>query len=188
LAAAFAGLAQATGDKAWSVEAGAAQNFVRAMWRSKCGCFAVGTKVDGKTRNPYLALDAQAWPPMAIPGAAARYKTATALKKLRDGEGFAYSEAKEGFWTEGTAQVALLMELSGRDAEAAKFMNALEAMRAQVGSYYAAGTSELPTGFMLETDPTLPRQYFHITHLAAISWFTIAPRRYNPFAGTNVLP
>jgi hypothetical protein len=32
-----------------------------------------------------------------------------------DGDGFAYSEAKEGLWTEGTAQVALLLELSRRD-------------------------------------------------------------------------
>jgi hypothetical protein len=188
LAAAFTGLAKATGDKAWLVEANAAQNFVREMWRPKCGCFAVGTTEDGKTRNLFLALDAQTWPLLAIPGGAARYKVAMAQSKLRDGDGFAYSEAKEGLWTEGTAQVALLLELSRRDDEAVGFMKALDAMRAPDGSYYAASTRELPTGFMLETDPNQPRQYFHIAHLAAASWVAIAQMRYNPFTRTKALP
>jgi hypothetical protein len=188
LTAAFTGLARATGDKSWLVESRAAQDFVRVMWRPKCGCFAVGTTADGKTRNLYLALDAQTWPLLAIPGAAARYKAAMAQSKLRDGDGFAYSEAKEGLWTEGTAQVALLLELSGHDDEADNFMKAVNAMRAPDGSYYAASTRELPTGFMLETDPAQPRQYFHIAHLAAVSWAAIAQRRYNPFTGTNSLP
>lgn len=188
LAAAFTGLAQATGDKTWLVEALAAQSFVRTMWRPKCGCFAVGTTEDGKTRNLYRALDAQTWPLLAIPGAATRYRTAMAPGKLRDGDGFAYSAAKEGLWTEGTAQVALLLELSGRKDEAAKFMKAVDAMRARDGSYYAASTKELPTGFMLDTDPSQPRQYFHIRHLAAVAWVAIAERRYNPFTGTHALP
>ena len=103
-------------------------------------------------------------------------------------EGFAYSEAKEGLWTEGTAQVALFMNLSGREEEADRLMKAVEAMRTSDGSYFAASARELPTGFMLETDPTQPRQYFHIAHLAALSWVAIAQRRYNPFTGTNALP
>jgi hypothetical protein len=188
LAAAFGGLAQATGDESWLVEGHAARDFVQAMWRPECGCFAVGTIEDGKTRNAYLALDAQTWPLLAISGAAARYQAAMAPGALRDGEGFAYSEAKEGLWTEGTAQVALLLALSGRQDEAAGFMKAVDAMQAPDGSYYAANTKELPTGFMLETDPTQPRQYFHIAHLAAASWAAIAQRRYNPFTGTHGLP
>jgi hypothetical protein len=188
LAAAFEGLAQTTGNTTWLVEAGAAEKFVRAMWRQKCGCFAVGTKEDGKTRNLYVALDAQTWPLLAIPGASSRYKESMPQSKLRDGEGFAYSEAKEGIWTEGTAQAALFLELSGRKDEADRFMKTLDGMRAPDGSYYAASTRQLPTGFMLETDPTQPRQYFHIAHLAALSWAAIAERRYNPFTRTNGLP
>jgi len=188
LVAAFTGLARATGDKTWRVEARAAQKFVHAMWRPECGCFAVGTAEDGKTRNLYLALDAQTWPLLAIPEAAARYKAAMAPSKLRDDDGFTYSEAKEGLWTEGTAQVAPLLELSGQNDEAAGFMKAVHSMQAPDGSYYASSTKELPTGFMLETDPTQPRQYFHIAHLAAVSWAAIAERRYNPFTGTSALP
>lgn len=190
LAAAFSSLARITGDRKWRTPARAAQKFVRAMWSAKCNCFAVGTIEDGKTRNPYLALDAQIWPLLALPGGAAKYDAAfvTAQNRLRDGAGFAYSEAKEGLWTEGTAQVALYLTLSGRKSEADSFMAAVEAMRAADGSYYAASTHELPTGFMLETDPTQPRQYFHIPHLAAVSWAAIASRRYNPFTRSDALP
>ena len=188
LAAAFTGLAHATGDKSWLVQTRAARNFVRAMWQPKSGCFAVGTTEDGKTRNPYLALDAQTWPLLAIPGAATRYKTAMAQGKLRDGDGFAYSQAKEGLWTEGTAQVALLLELSGRQDESDKFIKAVDAMRSPDGSYYAANARELPTGFMSETDPTQQRQYFHLAHLAAVSWAVMAQERFNPFTGTSSLP
>jgi len=189
LAAAFSGLARATGDKKWTSASHAAQKFVHAMWSAECSCFAVGTTDDGKTRNPYLALDAQIWPLLALPDAA-KYGDAltTAQSKLRDGDGFAYSEAKEGLWTEGTAQVALYLILSGRKAEAESFMAAVDAMRAADGSYFAASTHELPTGFMLETDPTQPRQYFHIAHLAAVSWAAIADRHYNPFTRTETLP
>jgi hypothetical protein len=188
LAAAFAGLARATGDAGWRQEARAAEHFVHAMWRADCGCFAVGTVQDGKTANPYLALDAQTWPLLALPGAAARYDVRAAQARLSDGGGFAYSQAKEGLWTEGTAQVALLLALSGREAEAAQYRNMVEGMRTPDGSYFAANTKELPTGFMLETDPSQPRQYFHIAHLAALSWAALAQTRYNPFTGTHALP
>lgn len=188
LAAAFAGLARATGSKAWRAEANAALKFVRAMWRPKCGCFAVGTGKDGKTLNLYLALDAQTWPLLAIPKAAGAYEPAIAQAELRVGDGFAYSEAKEGIWREGTAQVALLLQLLGRDDEARKLMTSLEALRAPSGSYFATSARELPTGFMLETDPTQPRQYFRVEHLAAVAWVAIAQTRMNPFTGTQALP
>jgi hypothetical protein len=190
LAAAFLGLAQATRDSKWLRQARAAQRFVRAMWTPSCSCFAVGTGEDGITHNPYLALDAQLWPLLAMPGAASRYGAAITIaeNKVSDGGGFAYSEAKDGLWTEGTAQVALFMELSGRETEAESFIGAVDTMQASDGSYYASSTQELPTGFMLETDPTQPRQYFHIAHLAAVSWAAIASRRYNPFARKSALP
>jgi hypothetical protein len=188
LAAAFTRLAQATGDSSWRIDARAAESFVHIMWRPECSCFGAGTGEDGATRNSYLALDAQVWPLLAIPGAAARYPAAMTQEKLRVGEGFSYGEAKAGFWTEGTAQMALLLALAGRDAEAARLLQAVEAMRAPGGSYYAAGSGELPTGFMLDTDPTQPRQYFRIPHLAALSWVALAQQRYNPFTATRALP
>ena len=160
------------------------------MWDTSCDCFAVGTTEDGITRNHYLALDAQLWPLMALPEAAKRFSGAarTAETRLNYDDGFSYSEAKEGLWTEGTAQAALYMELSGREAEARNLLVAVDTMRAADGSYFASSTRDLPTGFMLETDPTQPRQYFHIEHLAAVSWAAIASHRWNPFTRNSSLP
>jgi hypothetical protein len=188
LVAAYQRLARATGDQTWLIEARAAEDFVHAMWKPDLSSFAVGTTEDGTTRNRYLALDAQIWPLLAIPGAAKRYAAAMKQDELRTGAGFAYSEAREGLWTEGTAQVALLYKLSGREREAESLMMAVERMRTPDGSYFAASTSALPTGFMLDTDPTQPRQYFHIAHLAAVSWAALAQQEYNPFTGGNSLP
>ena len=119
----------ATGDARWRRDATAAARFVEAMWSPECACFAAGTGVDGVTRNSLLALDAQVWPLLAIPGAAARYRSAigTVVKRLSAGDGFAYSEAGTGLWTEGTAQMQLLYTLLGQQGPAAALRAAVAA-------------------------------------------------------------
>ena len=188
LAAAFAALAQTTGDKRWRTDARAAEAFVRAMWRPSCNCFAVGSGEDGVTPNTLLALDAQIWPLLAL-GNTARYAPvlATVRGQLAQSGGYAYSEAREGLWTEGTAQMALLAALSGRREEAAALTRVIASMRTPDGAYYASDRSALPTGFMLQTDPTKAREYFHIRALAAAAWAALAQRRFNPFTGMRAL-
>jgi hypothetical protein len=190
LAAAFTQLAEATGEARWRDQARQASDFVGAMWNAAGTCFAVGTAEDGQTTNPYLALDAQIWPLLALPGYAAKFGAVldTVQARLKDGAGFSYSEAKEGVWTEGTAQAALLFGLSGQGEKAAALLAAIEDNRAPDGSYYAASVTDLPTGFMLQTDPSQPRLYFHIAHLAALSWTALARERFNPFNSTHGLP
>ncbi len=187
LAAAYRALAQTTGDKTWLTPARAAESFVRAMWTKDR--FAVGTATDGVTHNPLLALDAQIWPLLALPDTA-RYAPvlATVHTELSQSGGYAYSEARDGLWTEGTAQVALLAALSGREQEAAALRAVITGMRTKDGSgYYASDRSALPTGFMLDTDPTKAREYFHIAHLAALAWAALAAQRFNPFTGAHAL-
>ncbi|MGA7713606.1 MAG: hypothetical protein WCA81_17030 [Rhizomicrobium sp.] len=190
LAAAFSWLAQASHDQTWLKPARSAAKFVGAMWTPRCACFAVGTGEDGRTRNVLLALDAQIWPLLALPQAASRYRVAvkSVESKLGQDGGFAYGATKQGLWTEGTAQTALLLALMGREAEANRLDKVVEGMRAPDGFYYAANAQALPTGFMLDTDPSQPRVYFHIPHLAALSWAALAARRFNPFTGTKALP
>jgi hypothetical protein len=190
LAAAFSGLAAATGDKQWLRDAESAQRFVVAMWNGNCGCFSTGTIADGITPNQFLALDAQVLPLLAVPDAAVRYAEAfrTATARLSDSGGFSFGEAKGGMWTEGTAQAALFAELSGREAEATTLIKAFRNVRAADGSYYASNTPKLSTGLPLETDPTQPREYFHIAHLGATAWVAIAERKYNPFIRQSALP
>jgi len=189
IAAAFAGLARATGDKAWTIRARSAEQLVESMWLPDCRCFAAGTGLDGVTPNPLLALDAQLWPLMALPGAAARHGDAvkTAQQKLGQSGGLAYSEGSKGLWTEGTAQAALYFKLAGNKAAAEKYETAVRSMRQKDGSYLASSIVA-PTGFMLESDPTQPRQYFRIPHLAAVSWAALAARGYNPFTRAASLP
>lgn len=189
IAAAFAGLARATGDKLWTARAKSAEQFVASMWRADCRCFAAGTGLDGVTPNPLLALDAQLWPLMAIPGALARHGEAarTAQGKLGQSGGLAYSEGSEGLWTEGTAQAALYFKLTGNKADAQKYEEAVRGMRQKDGGYLASSTAA-STGFMMESDPTQPRQYFRIPHLAAAAWAALAERGYNPFTRAASLP
>jgi hypothetical protein len=189
IAAAFRELAVQTGDAHWRERADAAQSFVAAMWTPSCKCFITGTKPDGSP-NPVLALDADLWPLLAIPAFATRYAAAldTANSRLRIRGGFSYSDAKDGVWTEGSAQGALLLELLGRTHQADALLKVARRNRLADGSYYASEPVHLPTGFMLDTDPTKPRLYFHLPHLAALAWMAMAQRRFNPFTATNALP
>jgi hypothetical protein len=190
LVAAFSRLAQASGDDRWRERSKIAAQFVATMWDSTRGCFATGTGDDGVTTNPFIVLDAQVWPLLAERGAAQRYVAAIACanQRLRDGDGFSYSEARDGTWTEGTAQMLLLMELLGRRDDTPPLRAAIERQRAANGGYYATSASRLPTGFMLATDPSQPRLYYRLPHLGAAAWVALAERRFNPFTATAALP
>jgi hypothetical protein len=190
LVAAFAGLALATGDARWRRDATAAAHFVDAMWSAQCACFAAGTAADGVTQNTLLALDAQIWPLLAIPGAAARYSgaVATVVKRLSADDGFAYSEAGTGLWTEGTAQMQLFYALLGQKTTADALGIAVAAERSADGGYYATREAGSPTGFALASDPSLPRRYLHLSHLGASAWAALAERAFNPFTARNALP
>lgn len=189
LAAAFSALARATHDPHWAGRADQARMLVAAMWDKKCGCFAVGTGLDGKTPNHLLALDAQLWPLLALPGSAAQYGAAlrVAREKMAVQDGFAYSQAGGAIWTEGTAQAALLMALMDQPRQAARLMATVERNRAPGGSYFAA-SGNTDTGFRLDTDPGQARRYFHTPHLGALAWAAMAQRRFNPFIFATALP
>jgi hypothetical protein len=189
LAAAFARLAEATQDPHWAMRAAQARALVDAMWDKRCNCFAAGTGLDGKTPNRFLALDAQLWPLLALPGGVARYGAAlkTARAKMTVRGGFTYSETGKAVWTEGTAQAALLAALMHQPGQAAQLLATVERNRAQGGSYFAADR-DTDTGFRLDTDASQARTYFHMPHLGALAWAALAQRRFNPFTGTMALP
>jgi hypothetical protein len=190
LAAAFGLLAIRTGDSRWRDMATAAEHFVDTMWDPACTCFAAGTAEDGVTRNPILALDAQVWPLMALPGAARKFASAIATteQRMSVNEGFSYGEDRDGVWTEGTGQMALLMELLGRTGKAKSLIVVIESQRSPDGGFYATSVQALPTGFMLDTDPIKPRFYFRLPHLGAAAWAALAEREFNPFTAAKRLP
>lgn len=84
--------------------------------------------------------------------------------------------------------MALLMKLLGRIGRADSLMAAVESQRSPDGGFYATTAHELPTGFVLDTDPTKQRLYFRLSHLGAASWAALAERGFNPFTVTKGLP
>jgi hypothetical protein len=190
LAAAFGLLGRASGDAHWLQRAALASAFVDAMWNSDCGCFAVGTGEDGESVNPLLALDAQAWPLLALPGMLALHAAAlhTIDARLRFESGYTYSQAGGGLWIEGTAQMALLLRLLHQESRARTLRATIDAQRTTDGGYYASGAAATPTGFMLATDPSVQRVYFHLEHLGAAAWVALAQQGVNPFTGGRSLP
>ncbi len=189
LAAAFARLGEATHDAHWAMRAAQARALIAVLWDKACGCFAAGTGLDGKTPNHFLALDAQLWPLLALPGGVTRYGAAlkTARTKMAVDGGFAYSQARGAVWTEGTAQAALLAALMKQPQEAARLMAVVEKNRSPGGGYFAADRNA-DTGFRLDTDASQARRYFHMAHLGALAWAALAQRRFNPFTFAPTLP
>lgn len=185
LAAAFAALFRLTKDAKWEKASQRAENFVLAMWDDENRRFMVGTAEDGITPNPFLALDAQIWPLMAI-AATGKYSSALmekTLPKLEVEGGYRYADVDSGLWTEGTAQAALLMRLFGKKETVQELLRTIEKQKAQSGYYYASGPESIETGFKLDTDPTKPRLYFHLPHLGATAWASLAQTGFNPFTG-----
>ena len=189
LAAAFALLASSTRDNRWQQRSAEAAAFVAAMWSDTCGCYATGTGVDGITINPLLATDAQVWALLALPQDDTRRSRVleTIRRRLSVAGGISYSEARGGLWTEGTAQMALLLRLLHQDQAAARLSAAVAAQRSPNGGYFASDTASLPTGFEL-SDGSGPRFYFHQRHLGATSWAALAERGFNPFLAAPALP
>jgi hypothetical protein len=190
LAAAFTALSKATGDAAWADRARHAADFVGAMWDDGCGCFVVGTTDDGVTPNRIVALDAEIWPLLAIPVMAghADRVLATVGEKLSAGDGYTYSDAGTGLWTEGTAQAQLTLALLGYAAQAQAAGQAVAAERAPAGGYFATKADRLATGFADAANPGSQRYYYHLPHLAAAAWAALAQKHFNPFTGATALP
>ena len=191
IAGAFRLLAAVTGDPTWSERAAKATAFVDAMWNTICGCFVTGTAEDGVTENPILAVDAQIWPLIAIPGlvnSRADSVIGTIDSKLKAEGGYSYSDAERGIWTEGTAQVALLDRLLGRRVAFDALTEVIQAQRASEGGYYATAAPRLATGFDESSNPKTERYYYHRPHLGAAAWAALAERGFNPFTGTTSLP
>jgi hypothetical protein len=191
LAAAFTLLFTATGDPVWRERAKRAADFVAAVWDEGCRCFATGIIEDGVTHSPLLALDAELWPLMAVPGMNTSHGPAvlnTVNDRLRADGGYSYTDAALGLWTEGTAQAALLAKLQGRDADAVALTVAVNTERAPDGGFFAIKAPSLDTGFGDATDPKRQRYYYRLVHLAPAAWAALAERGFNPFTDTGVLP
>jgi hypothetical protein len=98
----------------WSEQAESAASFLASMFDGEH--FVTGTLDDGVTRNPRpLPLDAQLWPDLAT----GLYPAAVqwARGALSADGGVSYSDAdRSAVWLEGTAQLAVALQVRGLDA------------------------------------------------------------------------
>lgn len=175
LAAMFAWLARISapgGD--WNAQARRARDFVAVQWDDASGHFWTGTLGDGATalRSP-SALDVQLWAQL-LPDAPEAWRRALGWIERTHAVkgGFAFTDVRDGMWTEGTAQAALAYRWTGDGARA----DALLASVARQAS---------PGGFLYATpEPRIAALYAYYLHqpcLAATAWAVIAASDRNPY-------
>lgn len=175
LAALFAwlqGISTPGGD--WGTQAKRARDFVAAQWDASSGHFWMGTTANGVTplRSP-SALDVQLWAQL-LPNAPMQWQRAVDwIERTHAVEGgFDFTDARDGLWTEGTAQAALVYLRAGATAKA----NTLFVSIAQQVS---------PGGFLYATPglriTAVYSWYHHQPCLAATAWAVIAALNRNPY-------
>src|SRR6185312_3601223 len=181
LAAMFAWLTRISapgGD--WNAQARRARGFVALQWDAASGHFWTGTEGDGATplRSP-SALDVQLWAQL-LPDAPKAWRHALDwVERMHAVKGgFAFTDARDGMWTEGTAQAALAWRWVGDEARA----DVLFASIAQQAS---------PGGFLYATPQprvvALYAWYYHRPCLAATAWAVIAASNRNPYLPNRAL-
>ena len=175
LAAMFAWLARIAapgGD--WNAQARRARDFVALQWDAASGHFWTGTEADGVTplHSP-SALDVQLWAQL-LPDAPKAWRRAldwVARMHAVKG-GYAFTDARDGMWTEGTAQAALAWRWTGDEARADQLFASIAQQASPGGFLYATPAPRISA---------LYARYYHRPCLAATAWAVIAASSRNPY-------
>ena len=144
--------------------------------------FYTGTLADGVTiSKENTVLDAQVWAYLALGD---QYepvlKTVEKMEVEPGSYSFCQSNAKGGWWPEGTAFTALMYRLRGEDEKADAALDALCAIQLDSGLFPAATVEKLSTGIYL-ADGT-PWEYSNEPHIAPAAWFVLAVEGFNPYS------
>jgi hypothetical protein len=182
----FTQLAQLTGDPEWAERASVAAGFVAAMQNAD-GHVDTGTLLDGSTINTRpIPLDAQTWSYLATGDA--RYGSALTWTIdnmiATDGpyQGPSISDADVSkVWFEGSANLALALQLRGDTGDADRAETLLSSIRlAQQDApngdgkgIVATSTDGLDSGF--------GDLYYASLHTGATAWYLLAAASDNPF-------
>lgn len=170
----------------WAAGAARARAFVATMFRPQTGHFLIGTAPDGATpAEKPSGLDAQLWPQL-LRGADPAWRTAFdyALAAHGVGGGLDFNDDKDGLWSEGTAQGALVARVLGRKAEAKTLLATTMNMAADDGMILASENPNITTGLAIGPDSvTDDFLYYRRPHLGATAWAVLAARGWNPFVG-----
>ena len=185
---AFMKLYQATGDPLWFGRARHAKKFVQAMWNETEGYFWTGTMDDGVTINPSpIPEDAQSWGLMAL-GETDTYGTGIAWAESNlsvnpcpictSYHGFKFSDVGVGCWFEGTAHMAIALQIKGEAAKADDIVGVLRNVQTSASNNNGAGiVAACPDG----AETGYSWNYPNALHIGATAWYLFAERGYNPF-------
>ena len=170
-----------------AAEADKAAGFVRSMWLPTEGRFAAGLSPRGEVDGS-SALDANLWPLLAPGIAALGQGTALDWVLARHGlpagapaaelDGLDFNDDRDGIWPEGTAQAALLLRRTGREALAGRFLATLRANQGRDGWVKASSIPWLSTGMW---NGDVPFRYPRRGHLGATGWAALAALGASPF-------
>jgi len=158
----------------WSVQARRARDFVAAQWDAASGHFWMGTRADGVTPlRSTSALDVQLWAQL-LPGAPARWRRALAWIERTNAVpgGFDFTQVRDGLWTEGTAQAALVYRHTGDPARADALLASVVRQASPGGYLYATPAARTSAVYAY---------YYHQPCLAATAWAVIAASGRNPY-------
>jgi len=168
----------------------AARPFLDAMFDRASGGFRMGTLPDGQPQPDNVhALDALIWPLLAVSDPPADWRRSLALVKARlaVAGGYDFNGDRDGLWTEGTAQAALVERSLGDRPEADRLLAVVERFRAPSGLLYATDRERVSTGLAIgDTSKEADFFYFHRPHLGATAWAILARTGLNPFTGRKV--
>lgn len=177
------------GGGEWDVASAQAKSFVAAMFRPEPGHFLIGTAPDGTTPAEHPSgLDAQLWPLLLadIPPAWRKAFDYALTAHGADG-GLDFNDDRDGLWSEGTAQGALVARSLGRKADAHRLKVTVGEQAGPEGYIFAAKNPSISTGLAIGPDSdTDDFRYYRRPHLGATAWTVLAARGWNPFTGRHI--
>ncbi|MBS0515124.1 MAG: hypothetical protein JSS16_06605 [Proteobacteria bacterium] len=194
IAALFIWLDRVDAKGEWTQHAWQARSFVDAQWDEASAHFWIGTLADGSSPNRGISgLDVQLWAQL-LPDADKRWPRALAWVEQKHGvaDGFDFNDDRDGLWTEGTAQAALVYRRLGREADADKLFATIAQQASPGGFFYATREPRITTGLAVGGDSTSADFYYYRRpHLGATAWAALAALNRNPFVplpGSAVKP
>jgi hypothetical protein len=189
LAAMFDWLARLQPDAGWGEPAAKARGFVAAQWSAEERRFLVGTLPDGATPNRHNSgIDSELWPLLlAKPAPEWRASLAHVEKHYAVGGGFDFNDDRDGVWSEGTAQAALVYRALGMAEKAERRLDWLAGEISPGGFVWATDKARITTGLALSPESTQDDFYYYrLPHLGATAWAALAATGWNPFTGAPI--
>ena len=188
LVALFTWLDRVEAKDEWRQHALQARSFVDAQWDAASGHFWIGTLADGVTPNRIVsALDVQLWSQL-LPDADKRWPRALVWAERKHGVagGFDFNDDRDGSWTEGAAQAALVYRRLGRGSDADALLATIARQTSEGGFVYATREPRITTGLAIGGDSTSADFYYYRRpHLGATAWAALAALNRNPFISSR---